>query len=1027
MKMSGITSTLPGPVSLIGRGTGLILGALLLPLAGVWPLSADTTVTTLGGGRLSPTGPDAGFSDGDILQSSQFRTPFGCAVDLAGRVYVADRDNGALRQLDLAANRCRTLLRSLHQPVAVAVDAAGAAYVLTQGDGTIWKLDRGLASAVTTQLSLPTAMAYDGESAALFVTQSGGSVVRVSLADGSVSPPLLTGLNEPGGIALLDSGLAAISETGGHMVRIWDLRSGSLAQQIGAGLSGFADGPANQARFNRPFQLAKAPGGSVVVADCGNDRVRLIESDGFVSTVYGVDPSAWEGPICLTCDPLVLPGWLDGSAEFAEAREPVGVAVSNDGTIYTTEIYYHLVREITGAAFNGGSGPGPTNVVVLPPAISPSSGYYPMGQVITVANPNASSLLASAVYYTTDGSEPTTNSLRVPMDGQTGSFVWQEKQHDLTSLRLKAFLGNTPSDTVSGLPVAQTEIGAPQDIAAGIGSLAVVPIVVNLSTNDQLQSLQFRVELTPASPGTPPIADTFQALSISTNDFIPLFAGGGKGEAKFQTLSYSAGATRGLAVTFIGTNASLMLKGFGVAALLAVPIPSSARLGDQYMLNVLNPSGTADSAEQRVSIVPMPARTVVVTDARYEVGDSSPAIWYNAAQMDAAGALRRGFGDGLLDNSDVNNVFAAALGVRVPFPNTDLFDAMDAFPEDTVGSAGGDGVIRFLDWQVVLMRSLGLESVNWERSWSEGGLRVSSSLSGATGAASLPGQALVTPLPGAVWSPQAALSAGQLENLQPGATVDVPISVQVAPGYEVAGLAFRATVQPESTAPALERPVEFIPGPDLSEPAQTMLPSPDTMVCGWPLVPAASFDPPLRGTALLGCLRVILPATARSGDAYVVRFSNADGSPDLQTQYDFETKPGWLWVLSKALVPPDPTSDQWKLHFFGSTTSDSARPDADPDHDGAPNWAEYAAGTNPTDARSYLHLESAQMDSGSRSLILRWLSAPGKLYRIESAPSPLSNEWAVLASDLPGDGNVQQWVFTSLTSNSGFFRIRLQP
>src|ERR1019366_6097008 len=111
---------------------------------------------------------------------------------------------------------------------------------------------------------------------------------------------------------------------------------------------------------------------------------------------------------------MILPGWLDGSAEFAEAREPVGVAVGNDGTIYTTEVFYHLVREVTGAAFNGGGDGGSTNIVVLPPAISPNSGYYPMGQIITVANPNSSSLLPSVVYYTTDGTEPTTNSFRVP-------------------------------------------------------------------------------------------------------------------------------------------------------------------------------------------------------------------------------------------------------------------------------------------------------------------------------------------------------------------------------------------------------------------------------------------------------------------------------------------------------------------------------------------------------------------------------------------------------------------------------------
>ncbi len=1025
MNLPGRTSSQSGAAHLLDRCVVLILAALFLLPAAVTALFAEPTVTTLGGGRLTPAGPDAGFTDGDILQSSQFNMPFGCAVDPSGRVYVADRANGALRRLELSANRCRTLLRNLNQPVAVVVDGVGVPYILTLGDGTIWRFDRGLASVLTTGLSAPTALAYDGDES-LLVTQSNGSVLRVSLKDGSRSSPLITGLSQPGGIAVLDNGLVAVSETGTHLVRIWDVEKAGLIQQIGGPGSGFADGPPSRARFNQPYHLAKAPGGSLIVADRGNHRVRLIESDGFVSTVYGLDASLWEGPACVTCNPIVLPGWLDGPAEFAEAREPVGVAVSSSGTIYATEVYYHLVREITGATFSGGGDTGSTNVVVLPPVISPLSGYYPMGQIITVDNPNESTLLSSSVYYTTDGSEPTTNSFRVTMDGQRGSFVWKEKQRDLTSLRVKAFVGNNASPTVSGEAVAQTEIGVSQDIAAGIGSTVMVPVVVNLKTNDQLQSLQFRVEVTPAAPGTPMIPDLFQAISTSTNDFIPLFAREGNGTASFQMLSYSTDVTRGLAITFIGTNANLVLKDFGVAALLALPIPPAARIGDRYTIKILNPSGTADASEQRVSIVPMPPRSVFVTDTRYRVGDSSFATWYNAAQIDATGTLRRGFGDGILDNSDVNNVFAAALGLRVPFPNTDLFDAMDAFPEDTVNRVGGDGLIRFLDWQVILQRALGLAEASWERSWSDGGVRVPTRLSGGA-AASLPGQSLAGSLPGAVWSTQATLSAGQLENVRPGTTVDVPLSIQIAPGCQLAGLAFRASVLPESTAPPLERPVQFIRSPNLPAPAQSLVPTPETVVCGWPLVPASSFNPPLNGTEFLGYVRVSLPLTARSGDAYVVRFSKADGSPDLQTQYDFETKAGALWVLSPALRSADATSDEWKLHFFGSLTSESAQPEADPDHDGMPNWAEYAAGTHPADPHSFLHLQSTQVDPASRSVVLSWLSAPGKRYRIESAPNLLSQQWSVVAADLPGDGGLLRWTLTAPTGTSSFFRIGLQP
>ena len=119
----------------------------------------------------------------------------------------------------------------------------------------------------------------------------------------------------------------------------------------------------------------------------------------------------------------------------------------------------------------------------------------------------------------------------------------------------------------------------PQDVAAGIGSIAIVPVVVNLRTNAQLQSLQFRVEVAPQSPDVPMIPETFDALSFSTNDFIQVFTAESKGAATFSVLPYQAGSARGLAVTFLGTNANLMIKGAGVAAMLSIPIPPVGSCG----------------------------------------------------------------------------------------------------------------------------------------------------------------------------------------------------------------------------------------------------------------------------------------------------------------------------------------------------------------------------------------------------------------------------------------------------------------
>jgi hypothetical protein len=193
------------------------------------------------------------------------------------------------------------------------------------------------------------------------------------------------------------------------------------------------------------------------------------------------------------------------------------------------------------------------------------------------------------------------------------------------------------------------------------------------------------------------------------------------------------------------------------------------------------------------------------------------------------------------------------------------------------------------------------------------------------------------------------------------------------------------------------------------------------------VVPSSSFEPALLGRHQLGSVRLTIPEAARPGHVYRVRFPNADGSPDLQTQYDFETQPGLVWVAGAASRPAAVSSDEWKTHFFGSATDDGAADDADPDRDGTPNRIEYLTGTNPVDGNSYLHLRALPVERGARGVALEWLSAPGKTYQIETAPSLGSQNWTVLSGNLKGDGRFQQSVQQNPSLSSSFYRIRLQP
>ncbi|MDO8631153.1 MAG: hypothetical protein Q7R41_11735, partial [Phycisphaerales bacterium] len=355
----------------------------------------------------------------------------------------------------------------------------------------------------------------------------------------------------------------------------------------------------------------------------------------------------------------------------------------------------------------------------------------------------------------------------------TGTIRWRETTRDLTSLRLLTFVGGASSEIVRGQPVTENEIGVTRDVAGGPGSTVIVPVTVDLRPADQLKSLQFRVEVWPNTLDSPMIPEKFRALSISTNDFIPVVtAAEAGGPATFGVAAYTNGLARGLAVTFLGTNANLSVKDFAAVAMVAVPIPAAAAPGSSYNIGVFNPSGTADGAEASVALRSMASRQIRVANIGYMVGDSSPATWYNADQVEESRNGSQildvtfgpyGFGNRALENSDVNNVFAAALGVRVPYSFTDLFDSMDAFPEDNTSAAGGDGLIRFLDWQIILRRSLGLDATAWRRDWTVGGFRMPSP--NLNSRPNSPAESLSATSPNAVWQRHASIDATPVENV----------------------------------------------------------------------------------------------------------------------------------------------------------------------------------------------------------------------------------------------------------------------
>jgi sugar lactone lactonase YvrE len=184
------------------------------------------------------------------------------------------------------------------------------------------------------------AAAADGT---IFVADAGEAQrIRKISPDGRVStfaggrPGFADGVGEaaqfssPSGLAIDAGGTLYVADTGNNAIRRITA-GGDVSTLAGDGEAGDRDGPALQARFNGPIGIAVAPDGRVIVADTYNDRIRSIDPDGTVHTLAGA----------------AGPGAVDGVATQARLHTPCGVAIDASGAVHVADTENGVIRTIT--------------------------------------------------------------------------------------------------------------------------------------------------------------------------------------------------------------------------------------------------------------------------------------------------------------------------------------------------------------------------------------------------------------------------------------------------------------------------------------------------------------------------------------------------------------------------------------------------------------------------------------------------------------------------------------------------------
>jgi len=152
--------------------------------------------------------------------------------------------------------------------------------------------------------------------------------------DGGVASE--TPLYRPRGIVFDRTGSLLFADTGGpHRIRRIDATTGIITTVAGDVTPGFSGdgGPATQARFRDPTEIAIDRDGRLYILDFGNARIRRVDTNGIVTTVAGNGTHGFSGDGGPALEASFNVGVYDNGGLAMDSRGNLYPADTNNGRV----------------------------------------------------------------------------------------------------------------------------------------------------------------------------------------------------------------------------------------------------------------------------------------------------------------------------------------------------------------------------------------------------------------------------------------------------------------------------------------------------------------------------------------------------------------------------------------------------------------------------------------------------------------------------------------------------------------------
>jgi len=588
-----------------------VTGIGLAPAAGFY---GAPIATAAGNGTAGSSG------NGGSASSALVNAPQGGAFDALGNFFFADTGNNAVREIYKSNGHIALVAGNgtagfggdgtaatgaqLNGPRGVAVDAAGNVYIADTGNNRIREVS-ATTGIISTIAGTGTA-SYTGDN----------------------NPASAATLSGPTGIALDNTGVLYVADTGNNALRAFSVNNGVMVTLVGTGTAGYAgDGSVPQlAQLSAPSAVSVDLAGNIYIADTGNAVIRkvtpinagIINFQATISTFAGI-----KGGTANTGD--------GGAATSANLLTPSSVAVDAAGDVYIAAggqvrmvAPSGTIITVAGTGASGsysGEGGSATNAVIPAPAdavaVDPVGDIYlsatAANRILSVAGSTAATIsFANQTFNTTSspqtitlynpGNEPLTlSNISVP-----------------TAYALSTSLSTACSATTTLAPGASCTLTltfTPPSVANYAASLTLTDNALNSTSSTQNIPL--------AGVGVGHLNPTTTVLTVSPTT--PVY-----GQTVTVTATVSGTTTPTGKVNFVvnnGVTTSVTLNTSGQASIQLTPNAGS----DSVTVNYLGDSMNAGSTTTTSFTVAPAVLTVTAANQAIYPTQAIPTLTYTIA------------------------------------------------------------------------------------------------------------------------------------------------------------------------------------------------------------------------------------------------------------------------------------------------------------------------------------------------------------------------------------------------------------